>query len=65
LSLGIDDPDAAVGGQVFFEGFEALELACGFDAEEDEIGVFAGAVLGGVGDVGEDGAEEVGVPNPE
>ena len=63
--VGINDPEGAVASEVFFEGFEALELAFGFYAEEDEVGVSGGAVLGGVGYLREDVAEEGGVPNPE
>jgi len=37
LALRVDDPDGTVGGEVFLEGFEAFELAFGFDAEDDEV----------------------------
>ena len=65
LAFGIDDPDGSARDEVFLESGYALELCGGFDAEEDEIRIFGGACLGGVGDLGEDLAEEFGILNPE
>lgn len=65
LIVWVNDPESAVGFEIFPEGGEALELLGGIDTEEDEVGVKGSAVLGGVEEIGENGAEEVGVPNPE
>jgi len=42
LAFGVDDPDAARGGDVFLEEFKAFERAFRFDTERDMVWHFDG-----------------------
>ena len=64
LTFGIDDPNCAIPGDVVTEWRQAFQVGFGFCSQEDEVGIFCRSLLGGVGGLGQDLAQEVFVPNP-